>query len=267
MKTSLRATACAAVLIAWSPAAADPTYLGPTPYLSKADSPFDTTAFGFCVEDFENAKFDIPGATGNGSPIVPGGITDSVDGDDGEIDGLGQNGHSYFFGNGASGVVITFDETRTHGLPTKVGIVWTDGAGTITFEAYGPDGESLLGPNGPNDHADGGVSGTTAEDRFYGATNEAGISQIVISNTSGGIEVDHIQLDRCILCGDTNGDLDVTASDALFALAVSVGVQSCDLCICDTNDDGGTSVVDALAILLTAVGAGPPLNCPACDGL
>lgn len=248
-------------------AAAQAAYLGPTPYLSKADSPFDTTAFGFCVEDFENSKFDVPGATANGTPIAPGGITDSVDGDDGAIDGSGTAGHSYFSGSGSAGITIEFDDARTHGLPTEVGIVWTDGAGSISFEAFGPDGLSLLGVNGPNDHADGGFNGTTAEDRFYGATNPTGISKIVITNASGGIEVDHIQLNRCILCGDTDGNLDVTASDALYSLAVSIGIESCDACVCDVNNTGSVNVTDALSILKTAVGAGPPMSCPPCEGL
>ena len=33
----------------------------------------------------------------------------------------------------------------------------------------------------------------TAEDRFYGATNSGGISRIYISNSIGGIEVEHLQ--------------------------------------------------------------------------
>lgn len=250
-------------------AAAQAAYLGPTPYVGKSDSPFDTAAFGFCVEDFENGKFDIPGAVGNGTVIAPGGITDSVDEDDGVIDGSGSGGHSYFQGNGAAGIQITFDEARTHGLPTDVGIVWTDGGvgAPITFEAFGPDGLSLLGPNGPNDHADDNFGGGTAEDRFYGATNPTGISKIVISNTSGGIEVDHIQLNRCIVCGDTDRNLDVTASDALFELAVAVGIESCDLCICDTDNSGGVTAVDALTILKNAVGLTVATSCPACEGL
>jgi len=251
------------------PADAQAEYQGPAAYLSRADSPFETSTFGFCVEDFENNRFDVPGATSNGTPIPGGGLTDSVDADDGAIDGSGLGGHSYFSGDGNTGIIVNFDDTRTHGLPTEVGIVWTDGGlnADVTFDALGPDGLSLLGPNGPNAHADASNSGTTAEDRFYGATNPTGISKIVVSNPGGGIEVDHIQLDRCILCGDANGDLDVTATDALFALSVSVGIETCDPCICDANDDGGTSVTDALAILRTAVGSGPTMNCPACEVL
>jgi hypothetical protein len=252
-----------------APTAADAqaTNLGPTPYTSAADSPFETTIFGFCIEDFENGKFDVPGATGNGLPISPGGITDSVDGDDGTIDGSGTSGRSYFTGDGAGGISINFDVDRTHGLPTDVGIVWTDGGlnAGVTFEAFGPNGVTLAGPNGPNAHADASNGGETAEDRFYGATNAAGISGLVISNPGGGIEVDHIQLNRCILCGDTDLDLEVTSSDALFALIAAIGIESCDLCFCDTNDSGGVTSTDALAILSTAVGTGPEMNCPPCN--
>jgi len=248
---------------------AQAAYQGPTPYLSRADSPFETTALGFCFEDFENSKFDVPGATGNGTPIGSGGLTDSVDGDDGTIDGSGSGGHSYFSQDGNTGIIVTFDDTRTNGLPTEVGIVWTDGGAnaSVTFEAFDADGVSLLGPNGPNAHADASNSGTTDEDRLYGATNPTGISKIVINNPGGGIEVDHLQLNRCILCGDANGDLDVTASDALFVLAVSVGIETCDVCICDVNATGSVNVTDALAILRTAVGSGSPTSCLACEGL
>jgi hypothetical protein len=40
---------------------------------------------------------------------------------------------------------------------------------------------------------DGSVSGTTGEDRFFGCSDPGGISSIFISNSSGGIEVDHLQ--------------------------------------------------------------------------
>jgi hypothetical protein len=50
-----------------------------------------------------------------------------------------------------------------------------------------------LGSIGPVAIADGSHNGETAEDRFFGATNAGGISRIFISNSSGGIEVDHLQ--------------------------------------------------------------------------
>ncbi|MFN2375713.1 MAG: hypothetical protein ABR538_04200, partial [Candidatus Binatia bacterium] len=144
---------------------------------------------------------------------------------------------------------------------------WTDGgfSAAVTFEAFGPDNQSVLGlPHGPFLHADNSNSGETAEDRFYGALNGEGISKIVITNAGGGIEVDHLQLNNCILCGDANRDLNVSAPDALFVLRASVGSEECLLCICDANGSGGISVTDALAVLKVAVGLNQPTTCPAC---
>src|SRR5438477_7131672 len=121
------------------------TFLGPTPYLSFADSPFNGGSFSyFYLETFEDHLLNTPGVTGS-----PGGVTsvvfgpsihDSVDADDGVIDGSGLNGDSYFSSNGAGGVTFTFDAGVLGSLPTDAGIVWTDGAGgsQITFQASGP---------------------------------------------------------------------------------------------------------------------------------
>jgi len=70
--------------------------------------------------------------------------------------------------------------------------VWTDGAGSVTFSAVGTDGQSL-GSVTRSGFADVSVSATTGEDRFFGVQFAGGIRSITISNTSGGIEVDHIQ--------------------------------------------------------------------------
>jgi hypothetical protein len=173
------------------------TLLGPTPYLSKADSPFlaDINAGHAYLETFECGTFTIPGVTpSTGQVIPPGfqGLVDSVDGDDGVIDGSGLNGHSFFSGSGATGITFTFDQTTLGAFPTEAGIVWTDGGGTTTFEAFDSLGASL-GTIGPVAIADGSNAGTTAEDRFFGVQFAGGISAIKISNSSGGIEVDHLQ--------------------------------------------------------------------------
>lgn len=172
------------------------TFLGPTPYLSTADSPFLTDINGGRVylETFECGALTVPGVTISGGTIIPPGFAgsiDSVDGDDGAIDGSGLNGHS-LFGSGPVGITFTFNQTTLGAFPTQVGIVWTDGGGTTTFEAFDSAGVSL-GVIGPVAIADGSNSGTTAEDRFFGVTFAGGISAIKISNTSGGIEVDHLQ--------------------------------------------------------------------------
>ena len=50
-----------------------------------------------------------------------------------------------------------------------------------------------MGTIGPVAIADEGHSGATAEDSFFGLIDADGISAIKISNTGGGIEVDHLQ--------------------------------------------------------------------------
>lgn len=169
--------------------------IGPTPYLSSANSPFSPfTGFTyFHLENFEDHLLNTPGVTassGGVTSVVFGpSIHDSVDADDGSIDGSGLNGDSFFSAGGSTG--FTFNAGALGGLPDSVGIVWTDGGGTIRFEAFDASNLSLGVLTG--NHADGSVSGTTAEDRFYGATHAGGISRITISNTGGGIEVDHLQ--------------------------------------------------------------------------
>jgi hypothetical protein len=99
-------------------------------------------------------------------------------------------------GPGSTGFLFTFDAGVLGSLPTHAGVVWTDGAGQITFEAFGPGGVSLgtIGPvSDPGVFPDGGITGETAEDRFFGVTAAGGISAIFISNSAGGIEVDHLQ--------------------------------------------------------------------------
>jgi hypothetical protein len=200
----------ALLLAAPAPAGAPMTYQGPTAYLSAADSPFDTAAAGFCLEDFEDGVLDTIGASGNGSIVAPGGITDSVDADDGTVDGSGNAGHSYF-GSGPTGITITFDPGAPGGLPMRAGMVWTDGEGTISFEAFDESGGSL-GVIGPFDHADGMVSGGTAEDRFYGVLNAAGVTAIKLTNTAGGIEIDHLQYDNCFGTPPTSTTTTVTTT-------------------------------------------------------
>lgn len=180
--------------------------LGPTAYLSSAASPFAPfTGFSyFHLEDFEDGLLNTPGVTATATGSVtfcvvntpgcfPGsGLIDSVDADNGLIDGYGgAPGHDLFASVGSSGITFTFDAGALGALPNAVGIVWTDGAGTITFEAFDQDDISLGTLIGT--HADGSVTGGTAEDRFYGVTTSGGISRIKIKNSAGGIEVDHLQ--------------------------------------------------------------------------
>jgi len=178
-----------------APAALAQTFLGPSPYLSQADSPFDLSGLGSTafLDDLEDFRLNVPGAHScSGQIIGPSDATDSVDADDGVIDGLGKAGHSYFAQPPA--VLVTFDKDQLGALPTFAGLVWTDGTidCSIAFEAFDAGGASL--GTIKQDHAgDNSISGTTAEDRFCGVEFAGGISAILMSNSGDGIEIDHIQ--------------------------------------------------------------------------
>jgi len=167
-----------------------------TPYLSFADSPFNGGSFSyFYLETFEDHLFNVPGvsasAGGVTSVVFGPSIHDSVDADDGTIDGSGLQGDSYFSNSGPVGYTFTFDAATLGALPTHAGIVWTDGADAITFEAFDANGVSLGTQTGT--HANNSFSGETAEDRFYGVVHASGLSAIKISSGAAGIETDHLQ--------------------------------------------------------------------------
>lgn len=173
--------------------------LGPTPYLSSADSPFtglSTTPGGyFFLDNIEDHALNTPGVSSNATATTvngfSGSVIDSVDADDGLINGT--NGNGGVFGDSlflSSGVItVTFNAGALGTLPTHAGLVWTDG-GVVTFEAFNALGGSLGVINANT--ADGNFNGGTAEDRFYGAINSGGISRLTIT-TGGGIEIDHVQ--------------------------------------------------------------------------
>ncbi len=162
------------------------TLTGPTSYSGFGSSPFAGETFSwFYLEDFQDGLLNAPGLSANGGVFVgaPGSLSDSVE--------FTPNGGSAFNASGATGLTFVFDSAVLGALPTHAGLVWTDGRGTITFEAFDASGISLGTLTG--NHADAAQTGETGEDRFYGVTNQAGISRIRITNTSGGIEADHVQ--------------------------------------------------------------------------
>lgn len=189
-----------------------PMFLEPdTAYLSINDSPFEALDFSngyFHLEDFENDVF-TPGvaSTTGGFRIGASDFTDSVDGDDGNLDGSGTSGGSFFSGfpNGAPTFTFEFDEVELGGLPTHVGFVWTDVGfampteffGTVTFEAFDSDGNSL-GSTSPTAVGDGSALGQTAEDRFFGGIFDSGVSRITVTmaGSSDDWEIDHLQYGR-----------------------------------------------------------------------
>lgn len=170
-------------------------------YSQFNDSPFANLDFSggyFYFEDFEDGIFEHPGASASHGDFVTvefgDTFHDSVDADDGLIDGSSLDGESWFHDESSAGVTWTFNATELNGqLPTHVGIVWTDGRGEITFEAFDADGQLLGVINAEHDNES--FNGETDEDRFYGVVNQSGVSAIRISNDNrlNGIEVDHLQ--------------------------------------------------------------------------
>jgi PEP-CTERM motif len=174
-------------------------FFGPTPYLSSADVPngFYSSAGATVLENFEDGSLHASLQGSGGSIIINTfqGIRDSVDSDDGVINGTcgpQTPGRcvSWFNGGGSTGTTFTF--TGVGPLPTAFGLVWTDGAGTITFSALDANGQSL-GSMSVNGIPDANFASGTAEDRFFGVQFAGGIRSISIKNSGGGIELDHIQ--------------------------------------------------------------------------
>lgn len=180
-------------------------FLGPTPYLSSADSPFDLSS-NFYLEDFEDGELNTPGIVGEVRirPSLP--TVDSVDADDGVIDGFGFDGHSALprdvFCTGPTCYAVSdFDfNTNAFGrLPNAVGVVWTDGYPDDQFvmEIYDSTGQFadryLL--SGLGDPLVGSIEGSTAEDRFIGAIYGPGIGHLTIMQYGprGYLEFDHLQ--------------------------------------------------------------------------
>lgn len=203
MNRGVFVAAVAAVAVAAPGVASGRVYLGPSPYLSFADSPLAGGSYtAFYLENFESGALSVPGVSASFGVVAPPGVfTDSVDADDGSIDGSGAAGHSWYSGNSVTTMRFTFDAGVLGAYPTDAGIVWTDvgqsaqglGFGDVYFEAFDAGGVSL-GISGPFFLGDGTAISQTAEDRFFGATNAGGISAIQISMpASVDWEVDHLQ--------------------------------------------------------------------------
>lgn len=193
----LSAVLAVALICGVASSASAAVFFGPTPYLSDLDIPanFYNGTYTF-LEDFEDGSLD-------GDIIVSGGIlsdsqaVDSVDADDGLIDGSGSNGYAWFLRGGNA--ILTFSFTNLPVLPTAAALVWTDGNNPQSFEAFDENSQSLGMISGPFAFADGSVLGTTAEDRFFGVTHASGISAIrIIGGVEGGLEVDHVQYGQMV---------------------------------------------------------------------
>lgn len=164
-------------------------------YRSAGDSPFvpsgNTAGGSFVLENFENGLSTQGMTIDQGHIKGPGAKTDSVDGDDGNVNNHGNNGHSFTSGSSKK-IDIHFDSVGGNS-PNFAGLVFTDGKhdARVTFKAWDAMGNFLgkikvrLG--------DLVRTGTAGEDRFFGLTNDSGISRIQIASNYAGFEIDHVQ--------------------------------------------------------------------------
>lgn len=176
------------------------TVFGPSPYLSVNDSPLAGLAT-FVNETFEDGQLNALGlSVSSGVVTQPSAATDSVDADDGAIDGAGSLGRSLLSTTSTS---IDVDINPGSGVfATYAGLVVTDvgaviggpqGFSQVTVQAFDLLGE-LAATAGPFQFGDGDITGATAEDRFVGFFNAAGISRLRVTVASStDWEVDHIQ--------------------------------------------------------------------------
>lgn len=184
--------------VAGSLAAEGPVFLGPTPYTSMANSPINLSQPGHTshLEDFEDATLDLLGTTFSvGAIHDPSPTTDSVDADDGAIDGSGIGGHSWLVPAGRM-LTMMLDEPTLHHHPPKFGFVLTDAApgATITVAFFGHEKE-LLGETVVT-MGDANNDGATAEDVFVGCVNsDGGVSMVTVVADSGEFEIDHVQME------------------------------------------------------------------------
>lgn len=65
-----------------------------------------------------------------------------------------------------------------------------------------------------------------------------------------------------LICGDPNDTKTIAASDAQYVLLVAIGIQTCDLEVCDVDTSGAVTSIDAQKVLIRATGQDVPLLCP-----
>lgn len=173
----------------------------PIPYKSASDTPDGFyPSSEFTGQDFENpdGPWEVGFTFSSGMRIGPKHlsgdgvpVTDSVDLDDGELDGDGTMGASWY--TPGQDLMITFAQ------PVSIAsFAFTDTdtrTNFINVTALAAD-DRVLAERSFESFVDDVFTGTTDEDRFIGITADAGesIAKLLIGIDQGlGIEVDHVQ--------------------------------------------------------------------------
>lgn len=178
------------------------TFTAATPYLQASDNPYAGPFLYSHLETFEDGLLNTPGLSASGGVVAaPGALTDSVDADDGSIDGSGAAGRSWYSGNSAARITFSFSASVLGTLPTRVGVVFTDignrndgapnGFDTAVIEVF--DGSGVSQGRFSFAFGDGSAVSSTAEDRFVGASFAGGIGSMTVGfEHSIDWEVDHV---------------------------------------------------------------------------
>lgn len=194
----------AAILARGEIARAQFTFLGPIPYRSAADSPFNLSGLGttFFLEDFEDMELNTPGIL---NAYAGFGLGSSVDGDDGAVDGNGESGHSGVAGPTSCTLttcgytaLFLFDDENFGRYPSHVGFTVTAandlGAFIRVYDAAGNSSIWDLSSYSFN-------SQSVSDDMFFGVVSPIGITEIAIIGVErrlpppphGLLRIDHLQ--------------------------------------------------------------------------
>ena len=193
------------------------TSIGPIPYFGTADSPLlADPALDMVLEDFEDGLLDVLGIVvnpienedgfppqpfvndGRGIVAGPGPGTDSVDADDGIIDGQGNEGHAFrstastLFLSGliSNSLSYSFLPNAEGAYPNAFGFVWTDGepgpdphwVGFTGFDIFVRElHDTVFTHFNHIDIGDDTFDGSTGEDRFFGVYSDVGIASVGLS--------------------------------------------------------------------------------------
>jgi len=227
----IRVSRCAAITVFFTMSAASLSaqeFIGPLEYSSfnlpasgVNVSPFSSLSFSyFHLEDFEDGLLNTPGVTVREftTTNISTAYSDSVDGDDGVIDGVATGNASSLFSNlQTPSFTFDFNPGILGDYPTHAGVVWTDigrnNGGTpfssdlvdnTYFEAFDMTGASI-GLIGPVSLGDANINRTTDEDRFFGVVYSGGISAVsIFMPGKNNWEIDHLQYGRVssLLCNN-----------------------------------------------------------------
>jgi hypothetical protein len=174
------------------------------------------------------------------------------------VDTTGAN-HVFYSGNGfvVAGeyqhLALTYDKA------SGTAVIYRNGAPIV---------DANLGSFTPQTSYDlffGSRPGPVSPTQYSGRLDEISLYDRALSSEELQAIYEASSFGKCAnVCGDSNGDRDIKASDALFVLRSAVGTETCAFCVCDVNGSNTISASDALLTLKIAVGINLATACPAC---